>query len=423
MTTSKLKNGWQKTFFPFWISQIVSILGSELVMFTLVWWLTEKTGSATVLATATMFGMIPEIVVQPFAGAIVDRLNRKWVIILADGVIALATLILGVLFYFDTAGVWAIYGLMLIRSIGGAFHFPAEQASVALMVPDDQLARLAGLNQTARGIISIVSAPMGALILSVMDVEGAMLIDIITAGIAIGIVALITIPRQERLSERGENRFGTVIQDMKDGLVYLMHWKGLVILMVIALIFKFALTPAFSLLPLLVYEHLLGNAAQYGLVEMIGGIGVILGGIVLSMWGGFKKQIYTIFMGIFGVGIGIFMMGFLPQGGLIWIMPMMLLVGFMVPIVDGPFGAITQIHVDNEYQGRVMTLMGSIINLSGPVGLAMAGPISDKFGLQIWFITAGSLIFATTLLGLMSKELMRIDEGPQRGNPTELEVS
>jgi len=412
MEASRIKTGWKKIFFPFFISQIFSILGSSLVMFTIVWWLTEKTGSATVLATATMFGMIPVIIVQPFAGAIVDRLNRKRVIILADGLIALATLALGILFYLDLASVWAIYGLLLVRSVGDAFHYPAEQASVALMVPDDQLARLAGLNQAARGIINIVAAPLGALVLAYMDVAGAMLIDVITAAIAIVIVAATAIPRQEKLAKNGKSWFGTVIRDMKDGFDYLVQWKAMMILIGVALIFKVALSPAFSLIPLLVYEHLSGNAAQYSLAEVMAGVGIILGGLVLGVWGGFKKQIYTIFLGGLGVGVGIFLMGLLPKGALAWIMPLMFLVGFMIPIVDGPIGALMQSKVDNAYQGRVMTLLGSIINLSGPVGLAFAGPVSDRFGLQVWFITAGLLIFASFAIGFSSKELMRIDDGP-----------
>jgi len=412
MEASRIKTGWKKIFFPFFISQIFSILGSSLVMFTIVWWLTEKTGSATVLATATMFGMIPVIIVQPFAGAIVDRLNRKRVIILADGLIALATLALGILFYLDLASVWAIYGLLLVRSVGDAFHYPAEQASVALMVPDDQLARLAGLNQAARGIINIVAAPLGALVLAYMDVAGAMLIDVITAAIAIVIVAATAIPRQEKLAKNGKSWFGTVLRDMKDGFDYLVQWKAMMILIGVALIFKVALSPAFSLIPLLVYEHLSGNAAQYSLAEVMAGVGIILGGLVLGVWGGFKKQIYTIFLGGLGVGVGIFLMGLLPKGALAWIMPLMFLVGFMIPIVDGPIGALMQSKVDNAYQGRVMTLLGSIINLSGPVGLAFAGPVSDRFGLQVWFITAGLLIFASFAIGFSSKELMRIDDGP-----------
>ena len=409
-----MRQDWKRTFFPFWISQMVSLLGSALVMFTLVWWLTEKTASATVLATATMFGLVPEIVVQPFAGAIVDRLNRKHVIIIADGAIALATLILGILFYYDLAGVGAIYGLMLVRSIGGAFHYPAEQASVALVVPDDQLARLSGLNPAARGIIHIAAAPMGALVLEYMDVAGGMLIDVVTAALAIAIVGLTFIPRQAKLISTEESWFATVLQDMKDGLQYIIHWKAMLLLLGIALAFKIALSPAFAMIPLLVYEHLQGNAAQYSLVEVVAGLGIILGGLLLGVWGGFKKQVLTMMLGLSGVGVGIFVMGFLPAGGFVWLLPLMFLVGFTVPLVDGPFGALIQSKVDNAYQGRVMTLVGSIINLSGPIGLAMAGPVSDRFGLQVWFITAGVLIFISVAFGLASKEVMRIDDGPSK---------
>ncbi len=108
-------------------------------------------------------------------------------------------------------------------------------------------------------------------------------------------------------------------------------------------------------------------------------------------------------------------MGFLPAGGFVWLLPLMFLVGLTVPLVDGPFGALIQSKVDNTYQGRVMTLVGSVINLSGPIGLAMAGPVSDRFGLQVWFITAGVLIFSSLIFGLASKEVMRIDDGPDKG--------
>ena len=412
MESSSNQQHWKRTFIPFWVSQMVSIFGSALVQFTLVWWLTRETGSASVLATASMFALIPEIVMMPFAGAIVDRVNRKMVIIAADAVIALASLGLGVLFFLGRAEVWFIYAVMLLRALGSAFHYPAEQASVALMVPDAHLARIAGLNQAARGIINIVSAPMGALILEYLDVEGALMIDVVTAAIAIAIVAFISIPKQQALAQHGKSWFGTVIRDMRDGFSYLLNWKALMVLTGLALVFKMALTPAFSLLPLLVYEHLNGNAAQYSLVEVFIGMGIILGGLILGVWGGFKKHLYTMMLGIFGVGLGIFLVGFIPEGKFSLILPPMFLAGLMIPIVDGPLSAILQEKVDNQYQGRVMTLFGSIINLSGPIGLAAAGPAADAFGIQVWFIAAGMLIFISMGIGLLNKELMQLDEGP-----------
>ena len=153
---------------------MLSIFGSALVQFTLVWWLTQETGSATVLATFTLVGLLPQIIVQPFAGAIVDRISRKKVIIMADALIALATLALGILFFLGKAHVWHIYAIMFIRAVGEAFHFPAEMATVPLMVPGDQLSRIAGLNQAANGIINIVSAPLGALVLNLIGVQGSL---------------------------------------------------------------------------------------------------------------------------------------------------------------------------------------------------------------------------------------------------------
>jgi len=412
MAEERMKD-WKKDFFPFWTGQMISILGSYLVQFTLVWWLTRETESATVLATASLFALVPEIIVQPFAGVIVDRLNRKQIIIIADAIIALATLLLGVLFFLDIVQIWFIYAIMLLRAIGGAFHYPAEQASVALMVPEEHLARIAGLNQASRGIINIIAAPLGALVLDLMGVEGALMIDVVTAAIAIGIVAFTTIPQQKKLEKNGKGGIGTVLADMRDGFRYLVSWKGLMVLTGMALIFKVALSPAFSLIPLLVYSHLNGTAAQYGLLEVFAGIGIILGGIILGVWGGFKRQVYTMILGGTAVGLGIFLMGTLPAGAFYWSLPAVFLVGLAIPIVDGPISAILQANIDNEYQGRVMTLFGSVINLSGPIGLIAAGPVSDAWGIQIWFITAGVLIFGCMVFGYLNKDLMQIDAGPQ----------
>jgi DHA3 family macrolide efflux protein-like MFS transporter len=324
----------------------------------------------------------------------------------------LATLSLGVLFFLGHVEIWFIYAIMLLRAIGSAFHYPAEQASVALMVPPAHLARIAGLNQAARGVINIISAPLGALILEYMSVEGALMIDVVTAAIAIAIVSFIAIPKQQALVQHGKSWFGTVLRDMRDGFAYLVSWKALMVLTALALVFKMALTPAFSLLPLLVYEHLNGNAAQYSLVEIAVGVGIILGGLILGVWGGFKKHLYTMIMGILGVGLGIFLVGFIPEGKFLWILPPIFVVGLMIPIVDGPLSAILQEKVDNEYQGRVMTLFGSIINLSGPIGLAAAGLAADAFGIQVWFIAAGALVFISIAIGLFNKELRQLDKGP-----------
>jgi DHA3 family macrolide efflux protein-like MFS transporter len=247
-------------------------------------------------------------------------------------------------------------------------------------------------------------------------VEGSLLIDVVTAAIAVTIVAFLALPRQQELESRGKDWFGTILHDMKDGFQYLLSWKGMVVLTVIALVFKMALSPAFSLIPLLVYQHLNGNAAQYSLAEVVAGVGIIIGGALLGIWGGFKKRVYTMFTGAIGVGLGILALGFLPEGRFSWCLPPMFLIGFMIPIVDGPITSILQARIDNEYQGRVMTIFGSIINLSGPIGLIAAGPVADALGLQVWFITAGVLIIVSIMYAAFNKHILAIDSGPINSN-------
>ena len=412
MNTRKLESTWKRQFFPFWTSQMLSLLGSSLVQFSLVWWLTKETGSATVLSMATMFAVVPEIIIQPFAGAITDRINRKQVIIIADALIAFAVLVLGILFYMGRVEVWHIYVIMALRGVGGAFHYPAEQASVSLMVPKEQLARIAGLNQAAKGVINIVAAPLGALVMELIGVEGSLLIDVVTAAVAIGIVTFTVIPRQMKLEEKDGTFFSVVLHDMKEGLQYLLNWKGMVVMTVVALIFKIALSPAFSLIPLLVSAHFQGDAAQYSMVEVAAGLGIVVGGTVLSAWGGFKKKIYTMLLGGMGIGFGMMALGLIPEGGIYMSLPVAFLIGFNVPMVDGALMAIMQERVDNEYQGRVFTMFGSLIYLSTPVGLAIAGPVSDKLGIQFWFIAAGVLVIVSILGGMLFKSFREIEKGP-----------
>ena len=156
-----------RAFFTIWTGQAFSLLGSNLVQFALVWWLTSSTGSATVLATATMVAILPGIVIGPFAGTLVDRWSRRWVMVVADGVIALTTLWAALLAWNGLLQPWHVYVIMFIRATAGGFHWPAMQASTSLMVPERLLSRVAGLNQTLYGLMQIAAPALGALLLSV----------------------------------------------------------------------------------------------------------------------------------------------------------------------------------------------------------------------------------------------------------------
>ncbi len=402
-------NNWKKPFFIFWISQAFSLFGSTLVQFALVWWLTKTTGSASILATATAIAIIPEIIVSPFAGAIIDRTNRKRVMMLADSIIAIATIILAVIFYLGAVEIWQIYVLMFIRAVGGAFHFPAEQASIPLMVPNEHLSRIAGLNQALRGGVNIIAPPLGALFLDLLDVQGTLSIDFITAFIAVFFLFIIRIPQPEQSSSNIAFTLKDLLRDMKLGLQYILNWKGLVALIAIAMGFKIALSPAFSLLPLLVNKHFNGDAAQYALVESISGIGVVVGGLLLGVWGGFKKRIWTTWFALLSMGVCFIWISRLKTDQYSIFLPAIFILSFMAPLIDGPFLAILQANVTPEYQGRVLTMTTSLLWLTTPIGLAIAGPVSDRFGLQIWYAISGVLCLLGMLIGLLLPQVREIE--------------
>jgi DHA3 family macrolide efflux protein-like MFS transporter len=183
-----------------------------------------------------------------------------------------------------------------------------------------------------------------------------------------------------------------------------------------AMIFKIALTPAFSLLPLLVSKHFNGDAAQLGLLEAVIGVGIILGGLLLSAWGGFRRKILTTLMGLSILGLGMFVLGFVPEN-LFWLaIACCFAVGLLVPLVDGPISAILQATVEPHMQGRVFTLIGSLVSLTSPFSLAVAGPISDWIGLQVWYIISGLLVSATGLVFFFIPAIFNIeDHGKETG--------
>ncbi len=187
-----------RRFFVIWGCQASSLIGSALVQFALVWWLTIETGSATVLAFAMMMAMLPQIVIGPFAGALVDRWNRRHVMIFADIGIAFATVILIALFALDVVQVWHIYVVLLVRSAGGAFHWPAMSASTTLMVPKKHLARVGGLNQAISGAVSIVAPALGAILIMALPMWGVLSVDVLTAIVAVAPLLVVNIPQPVR---------------------------------------------------------------------------------------------------------------------------------------------------------------------------------------------------------------------------------
>jgi len=388
-------------FFVIWTGQAFSLLGSQLVQFALIWWLTESTGSATVLATASLVGLLPQVVFGPLVGTLVDRWNRRVTMIVADSIIALAIVGLAALFWMDAAQIWHVYLLMFIRATAGGFHWSAMSASISLMVPKEHLSRVQGLNQTLQGLLNIASAPLGALLLGILPMQGVLAIDVGTAMFAILPLFFIPVPQPQRREtpETAGSAKPSVWQDLSEGLRYVRSWPGLLIILLMATVINLVLSPAFSLLPILVTNHFGGAALQLGWLESAFGIGVVLGGLALSVWGGFRRQILTSLMGVVGAGLGVTLLGLTPGTALGLAVGAMLFVGLMMPLANGPLHAVVQAAVVPEMQGRVFASMGSLSGAMSPLGLSIAGPVADALGVRTWFLVGGGV---TVIMGLVS---------------------
>ena len=407
---AEAEGSWKLPFFSIWAGQAVSLFGSNIVQFALVWWLTVETGSATVLAIASLAGILPQIALGPIAGAYVDRLDRRKVMIAADGLVGLVSVGLVYLFWTGDVQIWHVYLALVLRAVGGSFHWAAFQASTSLMVPNQQLSRVAGMNQTLYGLLNIIAPPIGALMMGLLPLSQVLLVDVGTALLAVIPLLFVSIPRPKRQAESPDGKPQSIWQDIRDGACYIRSWPGLVYLIALAMVIKVALTPAFSLVPLLVSDHFEGGAAQLSFVESAIGIGIVLGGLLLGAWGGFKKKIYSTMAGLVVLGVGLIAVGLTPPAWFWFLILSTFVMGLTIPMIDGPIMAILQGTVAPEMQGRVMTLMGSLVWITSPLGLAVAGPVSDWAGIQVWYLIAGVLCVAATLAGLRLPALVHIEE-------------
>jgi DHA3 family macrolide efflux protein-like MFS transporter len=398
-----------------WFSQATSLIGTIVVEFALAWYLTKATGSATVLATAMMVALIPQVVLGPLIGPLIDRWNRKKIMIFADLAIAAVTLGLAILFLTGAIQIWHIYVAMVLRAIGQSFHFPAFLASVATVVPEKHLTRAAGLDQMLQGIVRITAPPLGAFLMEMLPMQGVLAVDIGTAIIAVACIIPLTIPQPVRttLTEKS-----SVIGDMMQGFRYIFTRHGLMMLMWLFMFIDFVTAPVIALSPILVNNTLGGDVLKLGWIESAFGIGSIAAGLLLGIWGGFKKRITTMLVGLLIIGTMNVLFGFTSENLFYFIIACAVLLGVGVSLVDAPFLAVINSIVDKDMQGRVFSLVNSICGAMTPLGLAFAGPLADAIGISwIYFISGGACVIAT-ILAFFSKSLMNLEQKPAGEKPT-----
>jgi len=369
-----------RTFLFVLVGQVFSLLGSGMTGFALVIWAFLMTGQATTLAIASLVYFAPTVLFSPIAGALVDRWNRKLTMILSDLAQGLTTVAMLPLFVTGNLQIWHWYIAGAIAGTFAAFHFPAYSAAITTMIPKAQYGRASGLMSVAESASGIFSPVIGAAILGFLGVTSGvptiMLIDITTFTIAIGILLAVKIP-QPRRTEVGERARGSLLKESLYGFQYIGARRSLLGLQLVFFTTNLIGTLGFTILTPMILARTGNDALTLGSVQSAGAIGGVVGGIVMSAWGGPKPRVYGVLFGMALEGVvGMILMG-IATGLAMWAAAAFCS-AFLIPIINGSNQAIWQAKVAPDVQGRVFAARRLIAQITAPIGMGLAGPLADR---------------------------------------------
>lgn len=396
---------WFQTYLYIWVGQFISLLTSSAVNFAVIVWLSLTHKSAEVLALAGIAGLLPQALIGPFVGVFIDRWDRKKVMIFADAFIALCTLLMTFVLQGAAVSLTVIYFLLACRSIGSAFHAPAMQAIAPLMVPEDKLLRVSGINQMLQSVSSIAGPALGTLAITYFSISQVLYLDVIGAAVAITSLLFVTIPH---LPVDSKLSFGQVWDDLKQGMKAIYHNRGLSLLFMYAMIATFCVMPIAIMFPLLTIGHFNGGKWEMSVIEIIWGVGMLVGGGLLSVFKvDFSKVIMINTMHIV-LGLTFAFSGWFPST---WFIPFVVVTGIggmAMSLFSASFMTTIQEEVAPNMLGRVFSLYFSIAILPSVIGLLFTGIIADVIGVAHAFVIAGLLMMAVGILSFFTPAVMRL---------------
>ncbi|NHJ86191.1 MAG: MFS transporter [Asgard group archaeon] len=382
-----------KGFAFFFSGQLFSILGSSVVQFVLIWWVTIETESALLLSLAALVGFFPRIILTPIAGVFVDRWNRKALIATVDIIQAISTVALVFLFKFEMVTIWILFLFLTVRGAADAFQSPAVASLVPIMVPKKHLSRANSVQYLLTNVITLLGPMLAALLMSFIPISNVLWIDPITFGIAIIPLLLIKIPKITK-KEKAEkkNSFGT---EFKEGIRFMKEKKGLFSLMFSFATTNFFIMPLFILINLYLYVNHGGTETNLAFVLAFSQAGSIVGTLVFILWKGFKKRVYGVSIGIIGGFVGGLIVAFAPKG-MFWLMGVgFLILGFFISMANISSQTIWQNVVPREMLGRVFSVRFTIAQIISPLAMVISGLIAAKINIQY-------VMIASLILGLIS---------------------
>lgn len=387
---------WRRNTVLFIFSQGITLFGSSIVQMAIIWQVALETSSGLWMTVLTLSSTIPQMIISFFGGVLADRYPRKKLILFADMGIAIVTFFLVLVFLFGkTADILPLLVLVsALRSIGSGIQTPAVSAVIPQIVPEEQLIRYNGINGSMMAIVQFASPAVAGGILSVGSFQWILLIDVVTAIIGIIILCLVPIGNLFAMEEAPAETF---FVDMKAGIIYAAGEKKIRWLLITYGAFIFLSVPSSFLTVLLIERSFGSNYLFLTVNEMAGFAGMVLGGILLGIWGGFKNRIKTLISGLFGFGMLSLLLGITSS---FWVFSVsMFMMCLFIPIVQSSTTTMLQEQVPDEKQGRIFGLLGVIYNGFMPFGTAVFGPLADAIKIQWMVIICGVFILC---LGFLS---------------------
>jgi DHA3 family macrolide efflux protein-like MFS transporter len=384
--------GWKKNIGLFLAGQAVTLGGSSMVGYAVMWYMTLETRSGTVMMVFTVASMLPMFFLAPFGGVWADRYNRRNLINVADACIAAVSLAIALMFTFGMDNIWILLACVVARSAGQGVQTPAVGALIPQLVPEEHLVRVNGIFQSIMSVSMIGSPALGGVLLSIAPLQTVLFIDVVTAAIGIGILALLVKVPPREIPEELRAAKPAYFREMKDGLAYIGRHGFMKHLFFYATVFFVLLTPSAILTPLQVTRDFGADVWRLTAVEIAFSAGMLAGGILIGVWGGFKDRIRTVLLGgvLFGalsVGLGVFTN--------FWVyLADMALIGFSVPVTNTPFMAILQSKADDEYMGRVFGVLTMLSSIAMPLAMLVFGPLGDVVAIDWLLIASGVIILA-----------------------------
>ncbi len=407
MTTESNKNNWQRTFAFIWVGQLFSTITSSVVSFAIIFWLSVRTGSAEVLAYSTLASMMPHLVLGLFTGVLIDRWNRKRIMIIADMYVAALTAVMAVLFYTGNVHLGFIYTLLALRSIGSAFHSPAMEASVPLLAPEDRLMRVAGVNNMIFSVSTIAAPAIAALFISIFDMTWVLMLDVIGALIACTSLLFVTIPNPVKAPE-GETdvnqgslkaEFRKFFMEFRQGIHEIKKRRGIMWMFIFTVFASLAMVPVSTLFPLMTLDHFAGDTYKMSFIEITWGVGMLLGGVLMTLPKFKFDNVKLINSSYIVLGASFLFSGFLPPEGFYLFSGFSLIGGIAGAIFWGAFTVLLQTSIDPGVLGRVFSIHGSLIMIPAMFSLVATGYIADTIGITNTFIIGGASLI---LIGIIS---------------------